>query len=39
MTFKEHCDESVRLFGNSFDELHIWLDEFAGTEDYGNQGD
>mgnify|MGYP000737140376 CR=1 FL=1 len=35
MTFEEHCEESVRLFGEPFEEVHLWLDEFAGTEEYG----
>ena len=35
MKFDEHCAESVKLFGRSFEEVHIWLDQFAGTEQYG----
>jgi hypothetical protein len=34
MTFEEHCIESVNLFGKAFKELHLWLDEFAGTKEY-----
>lgn len=29
MKFKEHCEESVKLFGESFDYVHQWLDHFA----------
>ena len=35
MIFEEHCKESFRLFGEPFEEVHLWLDEFAGTEKYG----
>ena len=28
-SFREHCDESERLFGQPFPEVHRWLDEFA----------
>ena len=35
MTLEQHCEESTRLFGKPFAELHRWLDEFAGTEKYG----
>ena len=34
-TFEEHCQESVRLFGKPYEEVHRWLDEFMGTERYG----
>ncbi len=30
-----HCCESFLLFGSPFGELHHWLDEFAGTPEYG----
>ena len=30
-----HCQESLRLFGDEFLELHCWLDEFAGKAPYG----
>ncbi|HAR35154.1 MAG TPA: hypothetical protein DCR95_14010 [Desulfobacter sp.] len=33
--FEEHCRESLSLFGKSYAEVHLWLDEFAGTEKYG----
>ena len=35
MNFEDHCEESERLFGNRFEEVHKWLDEFAGTPEYG----
>lgn len=33
--FDEHCADSLKTFGNGFPEVHIWLDEFAGTPEYG----
>jgi len=35
MKFEEHCAESVVLFGEPFDYVHRWLDEFAGKKPYG----
>ena len=35
MTFEEHCQESIRLFGKPYEEIHHWLDAFAGTPEYG----
>jgi hypothetical protein len=34
-SFEEHCLGSLKLFGKSFAEVHLWLDEYAGTEEYG----
>jgi hypothetical protein len=34
-TFEEHCAESFKTFGKEFTQVHIWLDEFAGTPEYG----
>jgi hypothetical protein len=34
-SFTDHCSESARLFGAPFEEVHRWLDEFAGTPRYG----
>jgi hypothetical protein len=31
MRFQEHCDESSRLFGEPFKQVHQWLDEFFAT--------
>ena len=30
MKFEEHCEESIAFFGESFVQVHQWLDEFAG---------
>ncbi|GAB6088775.1 DUF6915 family protein [Spirochaeta dissipatitropha] len=34
-SFEYHCQESQRLFGNPYPEVHRWLDEFAGQAPYG----
>jgi len=34
-TFEAHCDESIIRFGQAFEEVHRWLDEFAGKPLYG----
>lgn len=28
MTFDQHCEESRKLFGRPFEEVHLWLHEF-----------
>ena len=33
--FEAHCEESIRLFGQRYEEVHRWLDAFAGTKEYG----
>jgi len=33
--FEDHCAESIRLFGKPYEEVHSWLDAFAGTKVYG----
>lgn len=33
--FEKHCEESVQLFGRPFEEVHRWLDEFAGSPGVG----
>jgi hypothetical protein len=33
-TFEKHCEESIKLFGQPYDEVHHWLDEFQGTPKY-----
>ena len=33
MKHKEHCEESIRLFGKPFAEVHSWLDEFSHLPD------
>jgi hypothetical protein len=35
MTYEEHVQESFELFGEDYGEIHRWLDEYAGTEEYG----
>ena len=35
MTFEEHCEESKKLFGNPYEEIHRWLDEFMGAPGIG----
>jgi len=35
VTFEEHCEESIRLFGKPYEELHRWLDEFMGAPGLG----
>ena len=32
--FEDHCQESIWLFGDPYEEVHHWLDEFQGTERY-----
>lgn len=31
MRFQQHCDESVRLFGKPFKQVHLWLDSFYAS--------
>jgi hypothetical protein len=35
VTFEEHCEESIRLFGKPYEEVHRWLDEFMGAPGLG----
>ena len=35
MRLSEHEAETMRLVGAPFTEVHQWLDEFAGTPEYG----
>jgi len=35
MTFSEHCIESLVYFGKAYEEVHLWLDQFAGSREYG----
>lgn len=35
MRLKDHCDESIRLFGKPYGEVHSWLDAFAGSKSFG----
>ena len=34
-SLKEHCSECEAALGESFEPVHVWLDEFAGTAKYG----
>ena len=34
-SFEQHCAESTQAFGNPFEEVHLWLDEFAGRPPLG----
>lgn len=35
MKLDAHEKESLALFGKPYTEVHLWLDEFAGTPEYG----
>ncbi len=35
MNLKDHCQESILFFGKPFEEVHRWLDEFAGAPGIG----
>ncbi|MCX6558387.1 MAG: hypothetical protein NTW95_13310 [Candidatus Aminicenantes bacterium] len=35
MKLEEHELESLSLFGKPFTEVHLWLDEFARTPEFG----
>jgi len=32
---EDHCKESLELFGDTYEALHKWLDEFCGSKHYG----
>ena len=34
-SFIEHCAETTAALGQPFEEVHRWLDEFAGKPPYG----
>ena len=34
-SFEQHCAESVASLGKPYEEVHRWLDEFAGRPPYG----
>lgn len=34
-TFEKHCRKAVSQFGKPYEEIHRWLDEFAGKPGYG----
>ena len=35
MVLELHEKESFLIFGRAWTEVHLWLDEFAGTAEYG----
>lgn len=35
MKYADHCAQSISHFGKPFGEVHLWLDEFAGSLEYG----
>jgi hypothetical protein len=35
MTLEQHCIESLKMFGGMFEEVHRWLDEYSGCDEYG----
>ncbi|MFH2122045.1 MAG: hypothetical protein ABIJ50_00970 [Pseudomonadota bacterium] len=32
---EEHCQQAITKFGNPYEAVHRWLDEFAGKPGYG----
>ncbi|MGD0814947.1 MAG: hypothetical protein ABSA83_15185 [Verrucomicrobiota bacterium] len=34
-SFSEHCTKTIAALGKPFEEVHLWLDEFAGKPPYG----
>ena len=34
-TFAQHCLECKLALGKPYEDVHLWLDEFAFTADYG----
>jgi hypothetical protein len=36
-SFETHCAQATATFGKSHEEVHLWLDEFAGTSPYGSR--
>lgn len=37
MKFKEHCLESELTFGKKYEEVHLWLDEFAKNYSFSDK--
>lgn len=35
MKHEQHCNECEQNFGSPYAEIHTWLDEFAGSKQYG----
>jgi len=34
-SFEEHCEASLKMFGNDYHQVHQWLDQYAGSSQYG----
>lgn len=34
-SFSQHCADTIAVFGKPYEEVHLWLDEFAGKPPYG----
>ncbi|MCI0625889.1 MAG: hypothetical protein L0387_30315 [Acidobacteria bacterium] len=34
-SFEQHCVDAIQLFGEPFEKVHRWLDEFAGRPPHG----
>ena len=34
-TFEEHCKQAITKFGQTYGQVHNWLDEFAGKPGFG----
>lgn len=37
MDFENHCKITERMFGNRYEKVHLWLDEFASQYPYGKK--
>ena len=33
-SFEEHCKGSIEEFGGPFEQVHKWLDKYAGSTEY-----
>jgi hypothetical protein len=36
-SFEGHCGQSEQSFRRAFEEVHLWLDEFAGVPGIGTR--
>ena len=34
-SFTQHCAKTTAMLGKPFEDVHLWLDEFAGQPPYG----
>lgn len=37
MKLEEHCQRSLETFGKRYEEIHLWLDEFADQYSYSDR--